>query len=194
MDVWDSVARNHNTLEEFDRRHFDGKKAQTRFNILLRDHSDRNAALQPASGVDEEESDKTVFLDDLCAQVDDAKQEEARRAAMEIEAGEWAEESVVIVREEAMKSLGKRKTREGDEETSGGKMFKVLSLMNEANKGQLELRKYMFEKEIEECQKDCEAQTKELEGQAKERESQLQYIQMLQASITAIVTTLVNKL
>ncbi|RHY22265.1 hypothetical protein DYB32_009549 [Aphanomyces invadans] len=189
MDVWDSVARNLNTLEEFDRRHFDGKEAQAHFNILLRDHRNRNAASQRASGVDEEERDKTVLLDDLCAQVDDAKHEEARRAAMEIEAAERAEESAEIVREEAMKSFGKRKTREGDEETSGGKMLKVLSLINEANKGEVELRKYMFEKEIEERQKDREAQSKGREAQAKERESELQQIQMLQSSMTALVTT-----
>ncbi|ETV91330.1 hypothetical protein H310_14025 [Aphanomyces invadans] len=78
--------------------------------------------------------ERIVLLDDLSSQVEVAKKEEADRADM---------------REEAMKSQGKRKNREGDDEAAGGKMFKVLTLMNDANKCELELRKFMFEKELE---------------------------------------------
>ncbi|RHY28069.1 hypothetical protein DYB32_006285 [Aphanomyces invadans] len=154
MDVWDSVARNLNTLDEFNRRHFDGKRAQARFNLLLRDHKERNVASNRPSGSDEVVDERVVLLDDLSSQVEEAKKEEADRADSEAEAAARAEESVVLVREEEMKSQGKRKNREGDDEAAGGKMPKVLTLMNDANKSELELRKFMFEKELEEHQKE----------------------------------------
>ncbi|RHY21146.1 hypothetical protein DYB32_009884, partial [Aphanomyces invadans] len=93
--------------------------------------------------------ERVVLLDDLSSHVEETKKEEADRADSEAEAAARAEESAVLVREEAMKSQGKRKNREGDDEAAGGKMFKVLTLMNDANKSELELRKFMFEKELE---------------------------------------------
>ncbi|ETV94607.1 hypothetical protein H310_11868 [Aphanomyces invadans] len=79
MDVWDSVARNLATIGEFDRPQFDGKKAQARFLILLRDHRDNSNASRHASGAAENVTEKTILLDNLCNQVDEAKQEEGRR-------------------------------------------------------------------------------------------------------------------
>ncbi|ETW08089.1 hypothetical protein H310_02451 [Aphanomyces invadans] len=153
MDVWDSIARNLNTLAKFDRHQFDGKKAQAQFNILLRDHGERNNASQRTSGVDEEVTEKTIHLDDLSALVEEAKQEDMRRAASE--------------------------------------MMKVLTLMNDANKNELELRKFMFKKELEERQKEREAQAREREAHGREREAQLQQILALQTTMTALITTLV---
>ncbi|RHY23665.1 hypothetical protein DYB32_009097 [Aphanomyces invadans] len=166
MDVWDSIARNLNTLAKFDRHQFDGKKAQAQFNILLRDHGERNNASQRTSGVDEEVTEKTIHLDDLSALVEEAKQEDMRRAASEVEAAARVEESGAI-------------------------MMKVLTLMNDANKNELELRKFMFKKELEERQKEREAQTREREAHGREREAQLQQILALQTTMTALITTLV---
>ncbi|ETW05262.1 hypothetical protein H310_04226 [Aphanomyces invadans] len=201
MDVWESVARNLATIGEFDRPNFDGKKAQARFLILLRDHRDSNNASQRASGAAEHVTEKTVLLDDLCNQVDEAKQEEHRRAANECEEAATVEENGATVRDEAMRSQGKRKAQEDDDESrggGGGKMLKVLSLMNESNKCELDLRKLMFEKEMEERKLD---QIKELEERAKDREAQLQLVQMqaqqvqmLQSTLTSLLSALVNKL
>ncbi|RHY25965.1 hypothetical protein DYB32_007982 [Aphanomyces invadans] len=138
--------------------------------------------------------ERVVLLDDLSSQVEEAKKEEAGRADSEAEAAARAEESAALVREEAMKSQGKRKNREGDDEAAGGKMLKVLTLMNDANNSELELRKFMFEKELEERQKEREVQARERVAQAKEREAQLQQLQLLQSSMTALISTLVNKL
>ncbi|ETV94606.1 hypothetical protein H310_11867 [Aphanomyces invadans] len=66
-------------------------------------------------------------------------------------------------------------------------MLKVLSLMNESNKTELELRRFMFEKEMEERAKDREAQLQHVQMQA-------QQVQMLQSTLTTLLTALVNKL
>ncbi|ETW01631.1 hypothetical protein H310_06262 [Aphanomyces invadans] len=190
MDVWDSVARNLATIGEFDRPQFDGKKAQARFIILLRDHRDNNNASRRASGAAENVTEKTILLDDLCNQADEAKQEVGRRMTQEIEEASNVEENGAIAREEAMKSQGKRKAKDEDDESSGGgggKMLKVLSLMNESNKSELELRRLMFEKEMEERTKDSEAQLQHVQMQA-------QQVQMLQSTLTTLLTALVNKL
>ncbi|ETW04114.1 hypothetical protein H310_04474 [Aphanomyces invadans] len=153
MDVWDSVARNLATL--FDRPQFDGEKAQGRFLILLRDNRDNKNASRRASGAPENVTEKTILLDDLYKQVDKANQKEDRRMTQEIEEASNVEENGAIVREEAMKSQGKRRAKDEDDESSGGgKMLKVLSLMNESNKRELELRRLMLEKEMEDRTKD----------------------------------------
>ncbi|RHY28473.1 hypothetical protein DYB32_005951 [Aphanomyces invadans] len=183
MDVWESVARNLGALGEFDRPLFDGKKAQARFAILLRDHRDHNQHAQRASGAAEDQTERSILLDDLLAQVDDAKNDELQRSALNDEAACRAEDSATKVRDEAMKSQGKRKMRESDDDASsagGGKMLKVLAMMNEGNKSEMELRKFMFEKDMEERRKDREVQTQQL--------------QMLQTTMTTLLSALVNKL
>ncbi|ETV71865.1 hypothetical protein H257_12998 [Aphanomyces astaci] len=106
MDVWDSVARNLATVGGFDRPQFDGKKAQARFAILLRDHREDNRASMRASCVSEDVTEKAIMLDDIATQVDEAKNEEMRRASTEDSTAARSEGADALVRDEAMESQG----------------------------------------------------------------------------------------
>ena len=79
-----------------------------------------------------------------------------------------------------MKSQGRRKAKDADDELNGvggGKMLKVLALMNEGNKTELELRKFMFESEMKQRTSKRE---KEAEERKKNRDLQAQQMQLLQ--------------
>ncbi|ETV99372.1 hypothetical protein H310_08085 [Aphanomyces invadans] len=75
--------------------------------------------------------------------------------------------------------------------TEGGRLRKVPALMNEGGKNELDLRKFMFEKEMEERKKEREFQAEE---RNKDREIQAQQIQMLQTTMTTLLSALVKKL
>ncbi|ETW04512.1 hypothetical protein H310_04766 [Aphanomyces invadans] len=139
MDVWDSVARNLATMGEFDRPQFDGKKAQARFLILLRDHRESNNASQRASGAAENVTEKIILLHDICNQVGEAKREENNCLTQEYEEASKVEENGAFVREEAMKSQRKRMMKDEDDSGGGygGKMLKQRCL---------EIGKLIFEK------------------------------------------------
>ncbi|KAF0706950.1 hypothetical protein AaE_013864 [Aphanomyces astaci] len=198
MDVWDSVARNLATVGDFDRPQFDGKKAQARFAILLRDHRDDNRASMRASGVAEEVTEKTILLDDLATQVDEAKNEEMRRASTEDSTAARSEEAGALVRDEAMKSQGKRKAEDGDGESNAS-----------GNRSELDLRKFMFARELEERKKDREHEVeerqrnfeerkmdrqREVNERQKDREVQMQQMQVMQSAMTTVLDALVKKL
>ncbi|ETW02056.1 hypothetical protein H310_05670 [Aphanomyces invadans] len=109
MSAWDCVARNLISSGEFDRPEFDGKKAQARFAIMLRDHQDRNETSAKASGAAEEYTEHRILLDNLLAQVWQANEEGEKRTAEEEAAAAQVESSAAQIRDEAMKSQGKRK-------------------------------------------------------------------------------------
>ncbi|ETW05542.1 hypothetical protein H310_03294 [Aphanomyces invadans] len=165
MSAWDSVARNLISSGEFDRPKFDGKKTQARFAIMLRDHQDRNETSAKASGAAEECIERRILLDDLLAQVLQVNEEGEKRTAEEEAAAAQVESSAAQIRDEAMKSQGKRKAKGFDDEsasTGGGKMLK--------------------EREFQ------------AEERNKDREIQAQLIQMLQTTMTALLSALVKKL
>ncbi|RHY04557.1 hypothetical protein DYB25_013624 [Aphanomyces astaci] len=164
-----------------------------------------------ASGVSEDVTEKAIMLDDLATQVDEAKNEEMRRASTEDSTAARSEEAGALVRDEAMKSQGKRKAEEGDGESnaSGGKMLKILTLMNEGNRSELDLRKFMFERELEERKKDREREVeerqrdfeerkmdrqREVEERQKDVEVQMQQMQVMQSAMTTVLDALVKKL
>ncbi|ETW06366.1 hypothetical protein H310_02644 [Aphanomyces invadans] len=98
------------------------------------------------------------LLHELLASYDDAKNEERDRLDEAKREAERIEALGKNVREEALQSLGKRKASD-DPETSGGggggsKFLKIVSMMNEDNKAELEFRKFQYIKDLEERQKD----------------------------------------
>ncbi|KAG9401557.1 hypothetical protein AC1031_009427, partial [Aphanomyces cochlioides] len=63
--AWERMAEKLRSSDEFTQRSLDGKKAQNRFLLLLRQHKLKNDESARLSGVDEEESPKSQLLDDL---------------------------------------------------------------------------------------------------------------------------------
>ncbi|ETP06638.1 hypothetical protein F441_16998 [Phytophthora nicotianae CJ01A1] len=90
MAAWDALATKLVVDENFPRNKVSGKTASGRFDKLVEAH--RAAAEEPAkaSGVDEDESEKVILLDDLVAMLDDhatkttaAKETELRKRERE---------------------------------------------------------------------------------------------------------------
>ncbi|ETV89759.1 hypothetical protein H310_15412, partial [Aphanomyces invadans] len=135
-----------------------------------------------ASGVSEDESEKTRLLDDLVAAYDDAKEEEAQKAALQKKSLEDSEQVGHIIREEAMLSLGKRKKARDDEGSGRGgnsKVVRMMAMMHEQVKADMEFQRIKHANEMEERQKD--------------RELFAQQIRHQQESMTALINLLVNK-
>ncbi|KAH9138146.1 hypothetical protein AeRB84_017489 [Aphanomyces euteiches] len=107
MDAWLQVAEALSSQEGFSRVGFDG---QNRFSLLIENHRSHNLTSLRASGVEEDYDEKTQLLDELLASIDDAKGEERRRFAECQRETKRAEEMGRLIREEAMESLGKRKS------------------------------------------------------------------------------------
>ncbi|RHZ04942.1 hypothetical protein DYB26_010769 [Aphanomyces astaci] len=172
-------------------------------------HGNAQAFEDKYAGLDDDR--ETILLDDLATQVDEAKNEEMRRASTEDSTAARSEQAGALVCDEAMKSQGKRKAEDGDGESnaSGGNMLKILTLMNEGNRSVLDLRKFMFERELEEPKKERKREVEELQCDFKERkmdrqreveerqkdhEVQMQQMQLMQSAMTTVLDALVKKL
>ncbi|CAK4075189.1 unnamed protein product [Aphanomyces euteiches] len=168
MEKWTSLAKTLASLEEFRRPNFDAILASNRFHFLLESHRKYNKHSERASGVSEEVSEKLDLLDDLLAAFDDAKEEEALRNDWRMKSTEHDESLGNIVREEALKSMGKHKC-EGDDEASskqgGGKVVKMMSMMHEQVQSELEFQKERFMLDLEDRRKDREVLIEQLRQQ-----------------------------
>ncbi|RHY19935.1 hypothetical protein DYB32_010139 [Aphanomyces invadans] len=72
LHAWDSMAVALKDVEGFSRPGIDGKKAQNRFLLLVRLHKASNLEAARASGVSEDETEKSKLLDDLVPLYNDA--------------------------------------------------------------------------------------------------------------------------
>ncbi|KAG9410982.1 hypothetical protein AC1031_019014 [Aphanomyces cochlioides] len=164
MKVWASIAQKLDDDGEFDRPGFDSKKAQHRFDVLLKHHRafDRESML--ASGIDQNYDEKLQLLDELLSAVDDSIMQDKERAETAISDSQREESEGERIRNKALSSLGKRKKTEEENDgnsTGGGRLIKLTTSMQEDNKADLELRrsdlefrKYQFETELAEREKD----------------------------------------
>ena len=128
MERWTAIARKLAATVEFGRPDFDAKKATNRFNALLEAHRKLNRESAQASGMFEEVTEKTELLDDLLCAFDDAKEAEIQRIEDTKKKQENDEQMGLVVRDEAMQAMGKRKRTEDDESSGGsgnGKLMKV---------------------------------------------------------------------
>ncbi|KAE8899458.1 hypothetical protein PF005_g4375 [Phytophthora fragariae] len=69
--AWDALAAQLVSDANFTRGKLSGKTAQARFDKLVTQKRQQNAVALAASGVDEEETEKDVLLDELIALIDD---------------------------------------------------------------------------------------------------------------------------
>ncbi|GMF90280.1 unnamed protein product [Phytophthora fragariaefolia] len=85
MAAWGDLATQLLSDDSFSRDKLSAKNAQTRFDKLVLQKRQQNSAALAASGIDEEETEKDVLLDELIALIDDhaeamvAEKEDAKR-------------------------------------------------------------------------------------------------------------------
>lgn len=168
--AWMAVAQTLADHAEFKRPSFDYKKAQHRFSVLMDGHVSCDDASAKASGVSEDHDEKIQLLDELLAAYMDSKMQERQKredVLAKVERGELEGERI---RDMALQAMGKRKAKVEDEDddtdkntSSGGRLAKLTTSMQEASKAErdlrekeLEFRKHQFEQEILERQKDRE--------------------------------------
>ncbi|ETV90062.1 hypothetical protein H310_15108 [Aphanomyces invadans] len=147
VERWNAVASALRESDEFSRLEIDAKRACNQIMLLLDAHRkhDKESALAP--GVDEDENEKIVLLDDLLAAYDDAKRADLRRADESREAANHAEMMGSLVRAEAMEPLDQRKRKKDDDDASsgGGKFMKIIALMQEQVKADLDSKRKIRE-------------------------------------------------
>ncbi|EEY53157.1 uncharacterized protein PITG_06785 [Phytophthora infestans T30-4] len=91
--------------ENFLRNKLSGKTASGRFDKLVEAHRAAAEESAKASGVDEDESEKVILLDDLVAKLDDHAAKTAAAKETELRKREREEETSLVARRLAMESL-----------------------------------------------------------------------------------------
>ncbi|CAK4080848.1 unnamed protein product [Aphanomyces euteiches] len=193
MKVWSSIAQKIENDGDFERPGFDAKKAQHRFDVLLKHHRafDRESML--ASEIDQNYDEKLQLLDELLSSVDDCIMEERDRAETATSDAKREESEGERIRNESLSSLRKRKKTEDNADdtcTGGGRLSKLTLAMQGENKVDLDLRKsksdfrkYQFEKELVEREKDRIERKKErsfaMEQSRQQHETIIAMLEML---------------
>ncbi|RHY17783.1 hypothetical protein DYB32_010671 [Aphanomyces invadans] len=144
MQGWTGIADAVQSLDDFDRPGFDGKRAQNRFTLLLETHRHKDEASKRASGSGEEYGEKLQLLDKLTSAFDDWKNAEKARLDEVQREADRVDAMAATIREEAMQSLGKRKRTDahglvtqhsiaGQRDYHGGQSKKETQLLNTGN-------------------------------------------------------------
>ncbi|ETV94614.1 hypothetical protein H310_11875 [Aphanomyces invadans] len=140
-------------VEGFSRPGIDGKRAQNRFLLLVRQHKASNLESARASGVSEDETEKSKLLDDLVPLYNDTLVKK-KLSAQPTEAEEKAA-NIKFIREQAM-LRGRRKSSESGD-ASDGSVLSKRKLIQDAQDKEMDLereriafKKLKFEREMEE--------------------------------------------
>ncbi|RHY91962.1 hypothetical protein DYB31_016599, partial [Aphanomyces astaci] len=151
---WSAVAEAVQSQDGFDRPGFDGKRAQNRFTLLLEGHRHKDEEGKRASGTDEGYGEKFQLLDDLLSAFDDWKNEEKVRLEEVQQEADRVDAMAATIRDEAMKSLGKRKKAgqdDGEAGSGGGSaMTKMMKMMHDDSKADLEFRMRVYDSDLKE--------------------------------------------
>jgi hypothetical protein len=187
MPRWDAIATTLGEGEDFDRV-VDGKKLQSRFNLLVEKHRKANKESMALSGVDEDESETTKLLDEMVELIDDKKATQAEKKDKKKVEEAKAEAAAETIRTAAMQTCKKRKADDKNNETSRSGPNAMIDLMKaelEVDKTvrlqELAFKRAKAEKEAEErdmdrklmlarLEQDERARLKELELREKELE------------------------
>ncbi len=102
--AWQALADTLVASDQFDRV-VDGKRVQNRFLTLLEEHRKFDAESAKLSGVDQEESEKHVLLDDILPLFDDAKALASSKRSLVVDEKEKIDQGGLLVREMAMKTM-----------------------------------------------------------------------------------------
>ncbi|KAG9416545.1 hypothetical protein AC1031_000945 [Aphanomyces cochlioides] len=137
-------GRELRSSDEFTRRSLDGKKAQNRFLLLLRQHKQKTDESARLSGVDEEESPKSQLLDDLTSLFNDSISKKS---------GNFLSSSAMT--RGRVNSAGE--SSDNDAPVTAGKRKMILDIQEmevSLEKEKLAFKKLKFEREMEEKEKD----------------------------------------
>ncbi|RHY32527.1 hypothetical protein DYB32_002473 [Aphanomyces invadans] len=151
-EAWEAMALTLRGVDEFTRQGIDGKKAQNRFLLLMRQHKTRNKKPARLSGAAEEETVKSRLLDDLASLFNDAIVKRKKAAAV-VDAAEKAEK-VKFVREQAMQRGRRQSVSDSSDAaepivTSKRKMIMDAHEMEVAlEREKLEFKRLKFECEL----------------------------------------------
>ncbi|RHY85418.1 hypothetical protein DYB26_011432 [Aphanomyces astaci] len=181
--AWDTMAATLKGVDGFTRPGIDGKKAQTRFLLLIdgkkaqnrflllvRQHKSNNNEAVRLSGATGDETPKNRLLDDLVPLYNDAATK--KRAATPLSEADEKAASIKFIREQAM-LRGKRKSLESSDGSDVGGLSKKKLILEaqdkevELEKERLAFKKLKFEREMEEREKD--RAERELERQERQQ-------------------------
>ncbi|KAF0705966.1 hypothetical protein AaE_014306 [Aphanomyces astaci] len=168
--AWDTMAATLKDVDGFTRPGIDGKKAQNRFLLLVRQHKSNNNEAARLSGATEDETPKSRLLDDLVPLYNDAATK--KRAATPLSEADEKAASIKFIREQAM-LRGKRKSLESSDGSDVGGLSKKKLILEaqdkevELEKERLAFKKLKFEREMEEREKD--RAERELERQERQQ-------------------------
>jgi hypothetical protein len=166
--AWDAMASTLSADESFGRI-IDGRKAQNRFIYLVDHHKKFNTKSATLSGAAQDYTEKQQLLDELVQLLQAFKDKQDSIKMHDKEEKEVAEIGGNMIRDNAMRSLGKRKQRTDDESTSGtsdSKRDRLATAIDDDSERQRQLEL----KRLEIKQLKIEAQAKE---NADAREHQL---------------------
>ncbi|KAG9401076.1 hypothetical protein AC1031_009835 [Aphanomyces cochlioides] len=170
MALWDRIAETLCDEESFQRL-VDGKKLQSRFNHLIDKHRKFDKQALRLSGVEEEESETSMILDDLIQLVDDAKIENANDKKEKKLEEKKAEAAGQIIRDETMKTCKKRKS-DANDETRGNPNLALIELMKAEYMSEMEFRQKKMD--IKRAQLEQEAEKRRLEREERQKDRELQ--------------------
>ncbi|KAI9987756.1 hypothetical protein PInf_023800 [Phytophthora infestans] len=105
MAAWKALATKLVADENFPRNKLSGKSASGRFDKLVEAHRAVAEESAKASGVDEDESEKVILLDDLVAMLDDHAAKTAAANETGLRKRERGEETPLVARRLAMESF-----------------------------------------------------------------------------------------
>ncbi|RHY29154.1 hypothetical protein DYB32_005381 [Aphanomyces invadans] len=156
--AWQALAETLMTSDAFTRV-VDGKKVQYRFGLLIDEHRRFDVASAKLSGVDEEDSEKHMILDDLLARLEEVRLLAASRSTKTSQEKDKAEQGGLVVREMAMQTLKRRQevSEEGAKIRKSGESGRTSLFAAIENEGErdrssrdkdLEFRRLKFETEI----------------------------------------------
>ncbi|RHY18814.1 hypothetical protein DYB32_010327 [Aphanomyces invadans] len=163
--AWEVLAVALRDIEDFTRPGIDGKKAQNRFLLLMRQHKARNDKAERLSGVSESETEKSRLLDDLATLSKDAVKKRST-ATTTMEAAEKIEQ-VKYIREQAMQRGRRHSTSDSSDVaepvvSSKRKMIMdALEMEVALEREKLQFKRLKFERELEEREKDRAEREKE---------------------------------
>ncbi|CAK4182557.1 unnamed protein product [Aphanomyces euteiches] len=176
MKGWDSLAATLLRMPGFSRLNVDGKKASHRFHLLLEKHESFQKESTRLSGVDQEYTEKHSLLDDLVALRNDSVA--VKKTKQDSIAAEKSrpEEGARHIRDEAMKTCGKRKKSENDQE---GATPTKKSFLLEYQKEELVLERERPALKREKMMQDAEEKEKDREERKEIRDEQRKHMEQL---------------
>ncbi|ETV90957.1 hypothetical protein H310_14301 [Aphanomyces invadans] len=170
MKAWEALAATLRSHPSFSRRTLDGRKAQNRFLLLIRQHKSSSNASARLSGVSEDESAKTRLLDDIMPLYQDSLATKRRQidADTKLDAAATKAADVKFIRHQAMLRGRRQSTSDSDGTDSAptGKRKMVLEAQEleiALEREKLAFKKAKFEREMEERKKDRIEREKERE-------------------------------